>query len=81
MANAVRKVRDVFRAAQCPLTLVEINEAMPDLKPSQISMALCYFRRQRYVSREQVKNENAKGRRNVWLYTFHEKKLLTHEVV
>lgn len=75
MANAVRKVRDVFRAAQCPLTLVEINQAMPDLKASQISMALCYFRRQRYVSREQVKNENTKGRKQVWMYTFHEAKL------
>ncbi len=81
MANAVRKVRDVFRAARCPLTLVEINEAMPDLKPSQISMALCYFRRQRYVSREQIKNENTKGRKNVWMYTFHETRLPANDAV
>lgn len=75
MANAVRKVREVFRAARCPLTLAEINEAMPELKPSQISMALCYFRRQRYLSREQVKNENTKGRKTIWMYTFHENRL------
>lgn len=75
MSNAVRKVRDVFRAAQCPLTLVEINEAMPELKPNQISMALCYFLKQRYVTRKQVKNENTKGRRNIWMYTYSEVKL------
>jgi hypothetical protein len=75
MANAVRKVREVFRAAQCPLTLVEIREAMPELKQSQISMALCYFKRQRYVTREPVKNENIKGRRTVWMYTFYETRL------
>lgn len=75
MTNAVRKVREVFRAAHCPLTLVEINQAVPELKPNQISMALCYFYRQRYVSREQVKNENTKGRKNVWMYTFHEARL------
>lgn len=75
MSNAVRKVRDVFRAAQCPLTLVEINEAMPELKPNQISMALCYFLKQRYVTREPVKNENTRGRKMVWLYTYHQLKL------
>lgn len=75
MANAVRKVRDVFHAAQCPLTLVEINEAMPGLKASEISMALSYFLKQRYVTREPVKNENTRGRKMVWLYTYHQLKL------
>jgi len=75
MANAAIRVRDVFRAAQQPLTLADVNNALPDLKASQISMALCYFRKQRYVTREQVKNEKNKGRKQVWLYTFHDVKL------
>lgn len=75
MANAAIRVRDVFKAAQQPLTLADINNALPDLKPSQVSMALCYFRKQRYVSREQVKNEKNKGRKQVWLYTFYDVKL------
>lgn len=75
MANAAIRVRDVFRAAQQPLTLADINIALPDLKPSEVSMALCYFRKQRYISREQIKNEKNKGRKQVWLYTFHDVKL------
>jgi len=75
MSNAAVRVRDVFKAAQQPLTLADINNALPDLKPSQVSMALCYFRKQRYVSREQVKNEKNKGRKQVWLYTFYDVKL------
>ncbi len=75
MANAVIRIREVFKQAQQPLTMADINVALPDLKASQISMALCYFRKQRYVSREQVKNEKDKGRKQVWLYTFHEVKL------
>jgi predicted transcriptional regulator len=75
MANAAIRVRDVFRTAQQPLTLADINTALPDLKPSEVSMALCYFRKQRYISREQIKNEKNKGRKQVWLYTFHDVKL------
>jgi uncharacterized protein (DUF433 family) len=75
MSNAAVRVRDVFKAAQQPLTLADINNALPDLKPSQVSMALCYFRKQRYVSREQIKNEKNKGRKQVWLYTFYDVKL------
>lgn len=81
MANAAIRVRDVFKAAQQPLTLSDVNIALPDLKASQISMALCYFRKQRYVSREQIKNEKNKGRKQVWLYTFHEVKLPKSEDV
>lgn len=75
MANAAIRVRDVFRSAKQPLTLADINNALPDLKPSQVSMALCYFRKQRYLTREQVANEKNKGRKQVWLYTFHDVKL------
>jgi hypothetical protein len=75
MANAAVRVRNVFKTEQKPLTLADINNALPDLKPSQVSMALCYFRRQRYMTREQIKSEKPKGRKQVWLYTFHDVKL------
>ena len=74
MANAATKVRDIFTLTQRAMTLSEIRQAQPDLKASQISMALCYLMRQRYVTREPVKNELAKGRKNVWLYTYYKEK-------
>jgi hypothetical protein len=70
MANATRNVRAIFEAAQCPLTLTDIKLAMPELKSNQISMSLCYFMRKGDVTRTQVPNEQSKGRKNVWLYTY-----------
>jgi predicted transcriptional regulator len=81
MANAANKVRDVFKAAQCELTLAEIKEAMPELKSNEVSMALCYFRKQRYLTRKQVENKSNKGRKSVWIYTFHETRLPKPEPV
>lgn len=75
MANAVVRIREVFKAKQKPLTLADIAIELPDLKANQISMAMCYFRKQRYASREQIKSEKAKGRKQVWLYTLHNAKL------
>jgi hypothetical protein len=70
MANATRNVRAIFDAAQCSLTLTDIKLAMPELKSNQISMALCYFIRKGELVRKQVPNEQSKGRRNVWLYSY-----------
>ena len=81
MANAASKIRDVFKSAQSPLTLTDIRHALPELKSSQISMALCYFMRQRYMSREQIKNEQSRGRKTVWLYTFYTQKLPKPELI
>lgn len=75
MSNSTSRVRDVFRAAQCELTLTDIKTTLPDLKASQISMSLCYFMRQRYMTRVQTTNDKSKGRKKVWLYTFHEARL------
>jgi hypothetical protein len=75
MANAATKVRDLFQLTQRPMTLTEIRQAQPDLKASQISMALCYFIKQRYMTREQIKNEQSRGRKEVWQYTFSPNKL------
>lgn len=75
MANAASKVRDLFKLTQRPMTLTEIRKSQPDLKASQVSMALCYLMRQRYMTREAVKNEQTRGRRTVWLYTYYNQKL------
>jgi hypothetical protein len=71
MPNATVQVKEVFKAAQCALTLNDIKTALPALKASEISMALCYFRRGKYLSREQIENQNKLGRKKVWLYHFH----------
>jgi hypothetical protein len=75
MPNASIKVKEVFKAAQCALTLKDIKTALPELKASEISMALCYFRKGRYLSREPIDNENKLGRKKVWLYHFHTTRL------
>ncbi len=75
MANAATKVRDIFQLTQRPMTLTEIRQAQPDLKASQISMALCYFMKQRYMTREQVQNDQSRGRKHVWKYTYSDTKL------
>jgi hypothetical protein len=75
MANAATKVRDIFQLTQRPMTLTEIRQAQPDLKASQISMALCYFMKQRYMTREQVQNDQSRGRKQVWKYTYSDTKL------
>ena len=77
-ANAASKVRQAFVTNNSSLTLVDIKRLCPDLLPSEISMALCYLRRQKYVSREQVKQDDtAKGRKQIWQYTYHPQRLVT----
>lgn len=71
MANAVSKIRDIFSSYDGKMTLTDIRQALPELKSSQISMALCYFMRQRYMTREAISNEQTSGRKKVWVYTYH----------
>jgi predicted transcriptional regulator len=75
MANASSKVREVFLSLAAPLTLNKIKAHAPDLKASEISMALSYLQRQRFLTREQINNENTKGRKKVWLYQYHPERL------
>lgn len=79
--NAASKLRALFKREQKPLTLTDINKFHPELKQNQISMALSYLRKYRYLSREQVANANAKGRKQVFVYTYHETKLPKPEQV
>lgn len=74
-ANAASKVRALFIALKKPLTLPEINQHHKELKPTEISMALSYLRTNRYLTREQVPNTSAKGRKQIYLYTYHDTKL------
>lgn len=75
-SQAVTKIRTLFREASKPLSITDIRQAIPELKPSQISMTLCYFMRQKYVIREQVDNPRPKERKKVWLYTYSDKRYL-----
>ena len=82
-SNAASKVRALFKKEQKALTLTEINKHHPELKATEISMALSYLRANRYLSREQVPSNNTKGRKMVYSYTYHDQKLpkLSSEVV
>jgi predicted transcriptional regulator len=75
MANASSKVHAVFQSLAVPLTLNKIKAHAPDLKSSEISMALHYLQRQRFLTREQVDNSHGKGRKKVWLYQYHPERL------
>lgn len=75
MANASAKVRKVFQDLCVPLTLNKIKAHAPDLRASEISMALRYLQRQRFLTRQQVDNENQMGRKKVWLYQYHPERL------
>lgn len=72
--NAANKVHTIFKQFNKKLTLVEIQNETK-LEAPQVSMALCYLRRQRYLSREQITNPSNKGRRNIWTYTYHPERL------
>lgn len=76
MSNAVVKIRAVFDAQKKPLTLREITAQASDLLPNEVSMALCYLMRQRYVKREPIDNTTPKARKQVWLYTYSPTKMV-----
>jgi hypothetical protein len=75
-SQAVTKIRTLFREAAKPLSITDIRQAIPELQPSQISMTLCYFMRQKYVIREQVDNPRPKERKKIWQYTYSDKRYL-----
>ncbi len=76
MANASSKVRALFTESEGnPLTLMTIRTKLQDLRASEISMALCYLMRQRYLTREKIANSQAKGRKEVWSYRYHAERL------
>lgn len=74
MANAATKVRTAFLEANTPLTLAKIKAAT-GLKSSEVSMALNYLMRYRWLSREFVENTEPTNRFKVWEYTYHHGKV------
>lgn len=74
MANTVQKLRALFEATNKPMTITEIKQLSSDLKSSEISMGLCYLKRQRYVYRTIVPNPTH-GRKNVYQYHYSKTKL------
>lgn len=72
--NALVKVRQAFKDSPDPLTLLELKNAT-NLTPAAISMSLCHLLRQRYVTRELIKNPSLKARKIVWLYKYHNERL------
>ena len=68
--NAVKKIRSLFLELDVPLTLLDIKEQIPALRPNDISMALCYFLRQKQVSIKLILNPNSKGRKEIYQYTY-----------
>lgn len=75
MPNASSKVRTIFKSFNPVLTSTQILEQAPDLTKSEISMALNYLLRQRYVTRKLIPSPSNIGRKNVWEYTYHTKRL------
>lgn len=74
MANAATKVRNLFQDRGEPLTLAKIRMAT-GLKASEISMALNYLMKYRWLTREFVKNTDATNRFKVWEYTYHHERV------
>jgi predicted transcriptional regulator len=73
MARAVSTIRALLKDYVGAITLAEID-ARCDLKTCEISMALCYLLKQRYVTRVPIKSNLILGRKEVWLYTYYSKR-------
>lgn len=71
--NAVSRVRKAFEKALAPQTLLNI-QTETGLNASEVSMALCYLKKYRFVTREMIDNPTGKGRPQVWIYTYFPKK-------
>ena len=80
MPNAVSKVRAAFDALEerhmhgSGFTIKELREET-GLKGSEVSMALCYLKRQRYAAVIQIDNPSPKGRGKVNLWRYYADKL------
>lgn len=71
MSNATKKVRTIMQENASVNTLTDLRRVLPDLKASEISMALCYLMKQRYLTRMEIENTASKGRKKVWRYQYH----------
>ena len=72
--GAVLNIRELFTNLNQPMTLNQINKNLPELKASEIGMAMAYLYKQRYVTREKV-DSLATGRKQCFLYTYSQTKI------
>jgi predicted transcriptional regulator len=75
MANALIKVRkSLIENSNTEVSISDIRIKCDDLLDSEISMALCHLKKQRWVTRVKGKSRQAMGRKEIWLYTYHQKR-------
>lgn len=72
--KAVSNIRGILKDSSSPMTLRDIQAKAETLKANEISMALCYLMRMRYLTRELVDNSFG-ARKRVWSYTYHQNRL------
>jgi hypothetical protein len=75
----VERIKVAFGIRKEPLTLSDLILACEGLKASQISSALCYLMRARWVTREKRDNPENRGHKTIWVYTYHQKRLPKQE--
>lgn len=71
MSKAATKVKQVLQEHIGQITLAEIQQKLLELKANELSMALCHYRKQGYLTRELVNSDKKLGRKQVWTYTYH----------
>ena len=67
--GSCKKIRKLFEASNDAITIADIRKTYPELKPNEISMALCYLLKQEYLNRQLIENSVKGGRKNVYSYT------------
>ena len=67
--NSISRLHKLFKDRQEPLILNDITTAL-NLKPADVSMTLCYFLKQNYCTRKQVRNLGKFGKKFIWQYTY-----------
>lgn len=80
MANATSTIRGLFDMNNGPLTMPDILTLAPQLRKNEVSMALCHLLKLGYVSREKVDRKSLRGRKEIWQYTFLDKRLTKEEI-
>jgi hypothetical protein len=70
-SGSIGKVRSAITTELT--TIQNITQKHPGLSPEQVSMALCYLLKRKYVEREQVDRQTGFGRKKVWAYRLQSK--------
>lgn len=74
-SQSVTQVKKVFMDRKEPLTLSDLGKECLGIYPNQLSSALCYLMRARWVTREKRENPDNRGHKTIWVYTYHPERL------